>query len=72
MTWSMEWIYLAQDKDHWCIVLNMLIKILFPKGGEFFDLLLTISFSLLWAGSPINTSITLYTDILCVSVKCFQ
>jgi hypothetical protein len=47
----MEWIYLVQDKDHWCTVLNMLIKILFPKGGKFFDLLLTISFSriiILW------------------------
>jgi hypothetical protein len=40
----MEWIYSAQDKDHWCTVLNMLIKLLVPKDGEFFDLLFDYQF----------------------------
>jgi hypothetical protein len=36
----MEWIYLAQDRDHWYAVLNMLMKLLVSKGGEFFNLLI--------------------------------
>lgn len=40
----MEWIYLAQDRDHWYAVLNMLMKLLVSKGGEFFNLLIDCQF----------------------------
>jgi len=27
----MDWIHLVQDKDHWCVVVNMVISFVFHK-----------------------------------------
>jgi hypothetical protein len=39
-----EWIHLAQDKDQWWAIMNMVTDFQLPiRGGEFFDLLIDLT-----------------------------
>jgi hypothetical protein len=34
---GVKWMNLVQDRDQWRAIVNMVINLLVPKGGEFID-----------------------------------